>query len=264
MQLATDSTSSTVASGYDFSSTSPYQDSRYSQYKIIRRNGSVVAFMPNKISIALTKAFIAVNGGQSAASARVREAVICLTGDVVSALIRHQPVSGTFHIEDIQDQVELALMRSGEHKIARDYVIYREEQARKRAAKQALSPATHAAAGGITVVQADGSRAPLDLDRLHTIVSEACADLSDVSETEILDEALKNLYDGLSAAELSTSLVITARTMIEQEPNYSYVAARLLCDNLRAEALNFLGVASSATHAAISSRRTRTINAGGW
>jgi len=133
MQLATDSTSSTVTPSYDFSSTSPYQDSRYSQYKIIRRNGSVVAFMPNKISIALTKAFIAVNGSQSAASARVREAVIRLTGDVVSALVRHQPVSGTFHIEDIQDQVELSLMRNGEQKIARSYVLYREECASARA-----------------------------------------------------------------------------------------------------------------------------------
>ena len=157
------------------------------------------------------------------------------------------PSGGTIHIEDIQDQVELSLMRSGEHKIARDYVIYREEQSRKRASKQVLSPATQAAAGNITVIQADGSRAPLDLDRLHTIVNEACFELTDVSASNILDQALKNLYDGVSQAELSTSLVITARTMIEQEPNYSYVAARLLCDNLRAEALSFLGVADSAT-----------------
>jgi ribonucleoside-diphosphate reductase alpha chain len=140
-------------------------------------------------------------------------------------------------------------MRAGEHKIARDYVIYREEQARKRAAKQALSPATQEAAGAINVVQPDGSRAPLDIDRLHTIVSEACAGLDDVSKNQILDEALKNLYDGVSAEELSTSLVITARTLIEQEPNYSYAAARLLCDNLRSEALGFLGLGTLATQA---------------
>ena len=221
--------------------------SPYADHKIIRRNGAVVAFEPGKISIALTKAFIAVNGGQAAASARIRELVENLTNNVVSALIRRQPNGGTFHIEDIQDQVELSLMRAGEHKIARDYVIYREEQARKRAAKQALSPATQAAAGNIKVIQLDGSSAPLDLDRIHTIVNEACVGLDDVSETRILDEALRNPYDGVTAAELSTSLVITARTMIEQEPNYTYVSARLLCDNLRAEALNFLGVATSAT-----------------
>ena len=217
------------------------------QLRVIKRNGTVVPFEDSKITVAITKAFLAVEGGTAAASSRIHETVAKLTDMVTATFWRRMPSGGTIHIEDIQDQVELSLMRSGEHKIARDYVIYREQQARKRAAKQALSPATQAAAGNITVIQADGSRAPLDLDRLHTIVNEACVGLSDVSETEILDEALKNLYDGVSQNELSTSLVITARTMIEQEPNYTFVAARLLCDNLRAEALSFLGVADSAT-----------------
>lgn len=217
------------------------------QLRVIKRNGTVVPFEASKISVAITKAFLAVEGGTAAASSRIHETVAKLTELVTATFQRRMPSGGTIHIEDVQDQVELSLMRSGEHKIARDYVIYREEQARKRASKQNLSEATQAAAGAINVVQADGSRLPLDLERLHTIVSEACTALDDVSETEILDEALKNLYDGVTADELSTSLVITARTMIEQEPNYSYVAARLLCDNLRSEALNFLGVATSAT-----------------
>ncbi|HDY82310.1 MAG TPA: ribonucleoside-diphosphate reductase subunit alpha [Halieaceae bacterium] len=215
--------------------------------RVIKRNGTVVPFESSKISVAITKAFLAVEGGTAAASSRIHETVARLTDLVTATFKRRMPSGGTIHIEDVQDQVELSLMRAGEHKIARDYVIYREEQARKRAAKAALSPATQAAAGSISVVQADGSRAPLDLDRLHTIVNEACTDLTDVSETDILDEALKNLYDGLSTNELSISLVITARTMIEQQPNYSYVAARLLCDNLRSEALSFLDVANSAT-----------------
>jgi ribonucleoside-diphosphate reductase alpha chain len=215
--------------------------------RVIKRNGTVVPFEASKISVAITKAFLAVEGGTAAASSRIHETVAKLTELVMATFQRRMPSGGTIHIEDVQDQVELSLMRSGEHKIARDYVIYREQQAQKRAAKIALSPATQAAAGNITVVQADGHRAPLDIERLHTIVTEACFELSDVSEAEILDEALRNLYDGVSQAELSTSLVITARTMIEQEPNYSFVAARLLCDNLRSEALSFLGVANSAT-----------------
>jgi ribonucleoside-diphosphate reductase alpha chain len=223
------------------------------QIRLIKRNGTVVPYENSKISVAITKAFLAVEGGTAAASSRIHETVAKLTEQVTATFKRRMPSGGTIHIEDVQDQVELSLMRAGEHKIARDYVIYREEQSRKRAARQALSPATQAAAGNINVVQADGSRAPLDLERIHTIVSEACTDLADVSEAKILDEALKNLYDGLSAEELSTSLVITARTMIEQEPNYSYAAARLLCDNLRAEALGFLGVASSATQADMTS-----------
>ncbi len=217
------------------------------QLRVIKRNGTVVTFEDSKISVAITKAFLAVEGGTAAASSRIHETVARLTEQVIATFQRRMPSGGTVHIEDIQDQVELSLMRAGEHKIAREYVIYREEQSRKRAARSALSQETQAAANQINVIQADGSRAPLDLDRLHTIVSEACAGLTDVSETQILDAALKNLYDGVTAAELSTSLVITARTLIEKEPNYSYVAARLLCDNLRAEALDFLAVARSAT-----------------
>jgi ribonucleoside-diphosphate reductase alpha chain len=231
------------------------------QLRVIKRNGTVVPFEASKISVAITKAFLAVEGGTAAASSRIHETVAKLTEQVTATFQRRMPSGGTIHIEDIQDQVELSLMRSGEHKIARDYVIYREEQARKRAQKQNLSPATQAAAGSINVIQADGTRAPLDIDRLHTIVTEACTALTDVSETEILDEALKNLYDGVTADELSTSLVITARTMIEQEPNYTYVAARLLCDNLRAEALNFLGVAESATQADMSTLYAKALPA---
>ncbi|MEH6515992.1 MAG: ribonucleoside-diphosphate reductase subunit alpha [Halioglobus sp.] len=231
------------------------------QVRVIKRNGTVVPFEASKIAVAITKAFLAVEGGTAAASSRIHETVAKLTDMVAATFQRRMPSGGTIHIEDVQDQVELSLMRAGEHKIARDYVIYREEQARKRAAKQALSPATQKAANAINVIQLDGSKAPLDLDRLHTIVSEACADLSDVSESAILDEALKNLYDGVTAEELSISLVITARTLIEQEPNYSYASARLLCDNLRAEALNFLGVASSATQTDMTTLYPRALHA---
>src|SRR3954471_5404856 len=110
---------------------------RYADYKIIRRNGAVVGFEPDKIAVAMTKAFLAVHGNNAAASAGVRDKVQLLTQAVVQSLIRRQPAGGTFHIEDVQDQVELALMRSGEHQIARAYVLYREERARERAAKRA-------------------------------------------------------------------------------------------------------------------------------
>jgi ribonucleoside-diphosphate reductase alpha chain len=217
------------------------------QLRVIKRNGTVVSFEASKISVAITKAFLAVEGGTAAASSRIHETVAKLTEMVTATFKRRMPSGGTIHIEDVQDQVELSLMRAGEHKIARDYVIYREQQSVKRAARQSLSAETQQAADRINVVQLDGSKAPLDLERLHIIVSEACAGLEDVSEARILDEALRNLYDGVSMQELSISLVITARTLIEQEPNYTYASARLLCDNLRTESLTFLGVAESAT-----------------
>ena len=231
------------------------------QLRVIKRNGTVTTFEDSKISVAITKAFLAVEGGTAAASSRIHETVAKLTEQVVGTFKRRMPSGGTLHIEDIQDQVELALMRAGEHKIARDYVIYRDQRARERAAKAALSPESQAAASGINVVHPDGSRRPLDIERVRTIVSEACANLDDVSESAIIDEALRNLYDGVSAEEVSTALVITARTLIEQDPNYSYVAARLLLDNLRSEALSYLGVAESATQQDMQSRYSEALTA---
>ena len=231
------------------------------QLRVIKRNGTVVPFEDSKITVAITKAFLAVEGGTAAASSRIHETVANLTSQVVATFKRRMPSGGTLHIEDIQDQVELELMRGGEHKIARDYVIYREARRQERDAKVELSPESQAAAKGINIVQPDGSKAPLDIERIGTIVNEACAGLQDVSESAIIDEALRNLYDGVSAKECSTSLVITARTLIEQEPNYSYAAARLLLDDLRAEGLSFMGVAESATQGEMSTYYPQALKA---
>ncbi|TAL06111.1 MAG: ribonucleoside-diphosphate reductase subunit alpha, partial [Porticoccaceae bacterium] len=217
------------------------------QLKVIKRNGTVVPYDESKIAIAITKAFLHVEGPAAAASGRIHQTVSALTAMVIDTFRRRMPSGGSVHIEDIQDQVELALMRQGEHAIARSYVIYREDRARERAARKAPA-ATVAAAdttSGITVVHPDGSRRPLDLARLHTLVGEACAGLKDVEPKLILDEALRNLYDGVSSADLNTALVITARTLVEREPNYTYATARLLLDGLRTEALGFLGIAEA-------------------
>ncbi|MBX2807678.1 MAG: ribonucleoside-diphosphate reductase subunit alpha [Cellvibrionaceae bacterium] len=218
--------------------------------RVIKRNGTVVAYDENKIEVAMTKAFLAVEGGVAAASSRVHDTVKNLSQQITDTFKRRMPSGGTVHIEDIQDQVELALMRSGEHKIARDYVLYREGRAKVRAeARQAtLSAEELANFPKINVTHSDGSLQPLDVERFHTIVSDACDQLDDVDAKLILEEATRNLYDGVALNDINTSLVITARTLIEQEPNYSYATARLLLDKLRAEALGFLGIAEQATH----------------
>lgn len=215
------------------------------QVRVIKRNGTVVSYDDSKIAVAITKAFLAVEGGTAAASSRIHETVEKLSQQVSAIFKRRMPSGGTIHIEDIQDQVELALMRSGEHKVARDYVLYREERRLQREVKKASEPTK--AHPTIRVALGDGSHAPLDLGRMEIVVQEACAGLSDVNPQVIIDEALKNLYDGVPLADVNTSLVITSRTLVEKEPNYSYVTARLLLDNLRAEALPFLGIAASAT-----------------
>jgi ribonucleoside-diphosphate reductase alpha chain len=217
----------------DSVSASPASSKSFDQYKVIRRNGSVVVFEPSKISIALTKAFIAVNGGRGAASARVREMVEQLTDGVVSALLRRQPHGGTMHIEDIQDQVELGLMRSGEHDVARTYVLYREERSRSRAQSRSKEPA-HI----INVTGEDGVVRPLDLERLSALVQDACAGLGDtVAADEVIKLTLKDLYDGVALHEVRKCLVLSARSLIEKEPAYNFVTARLLLNTICSETL---------------------------
>ena len=227
-------------------SSIPLEATAPGQLRVIKRNGTVVPYDESKIAVAMTKAFLAVEGGTAAASSRVHETVGNLTGQITTTFKRRMPSGGIVHIEDIQDQVELALMRAEEHKVARDYVLYREEHARRRAEQQQAQTAD-AEFPPLLITQPDGSSAPLDMARIRTIVSEACAQLTGVDENAILKEAMRNLYNGVSLEDVNTSLVITARTLVEQEPNYSYATARLLLDKLRAEALGFLGLAEAAT-----------------
>ncbi len=211
------------------SSVAPIAD-----YKIIRRNGAVVGFEPSKISIAMTKAFLAVNGGQGAASARVRELVEQLTVGVVSVLMRRQPSGGTFHIEDVQDQVELALMRSGEHDVARAYVLYRAKRQEERAQQQAAKPSV--AREQALHILVDGQRQPLDMDRLLAMITSACIGLDKhVDADAIVSETVRNLYDGVPVEELYKSAILAARALMEKDPAYSQVTARLLMHTIRKE-----------------------------
>ena len=204
-------------------------------YKIIRRNGAVVGFEPSKIAVAVTKAFLAVNGGQGAASARVRELVEGLTQNVVRALTRSRPNGGTFHIEDIQDQVELALMRSGEHDVARAYVLYRERRAQERA--QAGETQQQPTASGLNVTDGGITR-PLDMAALRNVIVTACTGLGEAVDPEpILKETVKNLYDGVPMTQVYDSAILAARTLIEKDPAYSQATARILLHTIRREIL---------------------------
>lgn len=204
-------------------------------FEVIRRNGAVVRFDPGKISAALGKAFLAVEGSQGAISARQQDLIARLTRSVVQAFIRRLPGGGTIHIEDIQDQVELALMRSGEHDVARAYVLYREHRTAERAlAKEGGREETKVP----KLYVLDGERRLLlNCTLLLDHCREACSGLVDVSPEKILESTLQNLYDGVPMAAVRQSLVLSARSLIEREPNYSKVAARLLLRNLRLEVL---------------------------
>ena len=206
----------------------------YHGYQIIRRNGAVVAFEPNKIAVALMKAFLAVHGTQGAASASVRETVDGLTESVVRALLRSRAGGGSFHIEDIQDQVELGLMRGGHHEVARAYVLYRERRTQERA-KQGHAPA---APEPVLTVLDGGQRVPMDFARLQTVIDSACAGLgSEVKPDPIMAETKRNLYDGVPMDEVHKASILAARTLIEKDPGYTRATARLLLHTIRREIL---------------------------
>ncbi len=205
---------------------------------VIRRNGTLVPFDSTRIAAAITKAFWDVEGTGAEASARITEIVHSLTEEVSETFKRRIAVTGrTIHIEDIQDQVELALMRNQYHQVARSYVIYREEHRRQREVTQQQKKAD---AGGLSIVLEDGSSTILDIQALEASVSEACHGLSEVTPTNIVRDAVRNLFNGVHVREVRQALIMAARTFIEQEPNYSYVAARLLLKNLQLEASRFL------------------------
>ncbi|TFY97372.1 ribonucleoside-diphosphate reductase subunit alpha [Ramlibacter rhizophilus] len=203
-------------------------------YQIIRRNGAVVPFEPNKIAIAMMKAFLAVHGTQGAASASVRETVDGLTQAVVRALMRSRPGGGTFHIEDVQDQAELGLMRGGHHEVARAYVLYRERRSQERARS---GEATAPVAPSLHVTDGD-QRIPLDVGQLTGLIHSACANLgADVKPDPIVAETLRNLYDGVPIDEVYKASILAARTLIEKDPDYTYATARLLLHTIFKEVL---------------------------
>jgi ribonucleoside-diphosphate reductase alpha chain len=230
-QSANRATASIKSFNLDIAVTAP------GHLKVIRRNGTLTAFNANKIAVAMTKAFLAVEGDAAAGSTRVNETVGHLVEKIATAFVRRLPSGGTIHIEDIQDQVELVLMRTGEHKVARAYVLYREERRKLREQAEQNTAQTQ-----LHVTLDDGKVVPIDIQRLTEVVNNACINLTDVSAKHIIEESLRNLFDKVPVKEVNKTLIMSTRVLIEKEPNYTYVAARLLLESLRTEALHFLGI----------------------
>jgi ribonucleoside-diphosphate reductase alpha chain len=212
--------------------------------KTIKRNGSTAPYDENKIRVAISKAFIAVEGMSASASNRIHEQIDVITHQITQTFLRRIPGGGTIHIEDIQDQVELTLMRNKHYKVARAYVLYREErrkardQVKKHPSKEGQLP---------LIIMQNGEIKPLDIERLQTVVQESCRGLTEVAAEPILKDALRNLYHEAKLEDVQKSVIMAARALVEREPNYSYVSARLLLDSLRTEALNKLNLKSEAT-----------------
>lgn len=220
--------------------------------KVIRRNGTVTPFDANKIAVAMTKAFLAVEGDTAVGSTRIHDKVTLVTQKIADTFARRLRSGGTINIEEIQDLVELELMRAGEYKVAKSYVLYREERRKEREQAQKAEQASKKEEFVLHVTKADGSVQPLDLAALRARVDRACSGLADVSSNHIVEDTKRNLFDKVPEHEVNNVLVMSARILIEKEPNYTYVAARLLSDNLRQEALTYLGLGDKLTYADMS------------
>ena len=205
--------------------------------RVMKRNGKVVAFDREKIKVAIMKAFLAVEGSSAAASTRIHDQVEQLTDDVVSVFERRMPSGGSLHIEDIQDQVELQLMRNEHQQVARSYVLYREERKNQRNEEQLKRETT-------SQKSEESSDSEIN-EGFEGKVHKACEGLDDVNPEELIEAIRATAYEGISEEDLSNCILIAARTFVEKEPNYSFVTARLLLDDIENEVLRFLDIDTS-------------------
>jgi len=186
------------------------------------RGGRVVPFERARIHAAIEKAYRAELGIPTTTSPAppIDTRIALLTDEVV--LWCHGRV--IVEVEQIQDEVERALMRVGEHAVARRYILYREEHARRRAARV------------LHYRRSDGVMVVFDPETLCRTVAAACTGLG-ADEGAVVDAAIAGLYDGISEREVTRATILAARAQVEVEPSYSYVAARLLLGDLYQEAL---------------------------
>ncbi len=205
--------------------------------KVIKRNKEIVLFDENKIRIAMSKAFLAIESN-AVSSERIHDTVEKLTKEVANYFQQNIDREQTIDIEKIQDRVELELMRNEFHGVARSYVLYREKR------KTIRENSDIKTIKKINVKMPNGAIQPLNINLLYAVVKAACHDLDNVDPKYITESSVTNLFDGVSLDDVNRAVIMTSRTLIEQEPNYSYATARLLLNCLKQEAKSFLKINS--------------------
>ncbi|MCS7090486.1 MAG: ribonucleoside-diphosphate reductase subunit alpha [Verrucomicrobiota bacterium] len=188
---------------------------------VIKRDGRRVAFDARRIHYALERAFRATLAWPS--DAPLPSELLCELEALTEAVVRWCHGRTEVAVEEIQDEVERALMRSGRHAVARRYILYREARAEARRREQLVYRCP------------DGTEKPFPHEEVQKRIEAACEGLSDVDPHRVYHEFLRTVYSGISEAELDRALLLATRSFIEQEPNYTYVAARLLLDTLYRE-----------------------------
>ena len=215
--------------------SSPESHPDFADFRVMKRDGTLVEFRVEKIESAMLSAFLEVLGGEVGNALSTRNRVRALRDEAIYRLLARRSPAGlsTLQVEEIQDAVEGVLMLSGEQKVARAYVIYREHRARMRAEAEGAARSGSA----LQVTDDAGKRVPLPRKEISEMAVAACRGLPSTEPARIVERALKDLYDGMPLAEVRRALVLAAREMLEGDPAYSYVTARLLLADLRREVI---------------------------
>ena len=201
---------------------------------VIKRSGETTSFDAEKITAAIAKAYLSVHGNDYHSQAMQEQIAQVRDAAVKSVCERALRFDRDIQIEEIQDNVELALMRGGAHKVARAYVTYRDRQAAKRDAAQQIALQNNPPE--YTITKANGEIVKLDHQRTKQCIDDACFGLHDVDADLIYTETLKTIHPKIPEAKVNNAMVLAARSKVEMEPNYSFVAARLLLDDVYCKA----------------------------
>ncbi|WP_279613422.1 ribonucleoside-diphosphate reductase subunit alpha [Burkholderia gladioli] len=200
---------------------------------VMKRDGSVVAFDPHKIHNALLLNALDARGHRggsiSQLSQRDRDLLAKMTDSVVERLAKMEAVS--IPIEDIQDQVELALMRAGDLELARSYMLYRAAHAEDR--KQTI--AEPSAKPVIRVLMADGQLTALDTRGMAEELLEYSVGLDLPDVQLIVDRTEQQCYDEVPVKRVRDALLLSVRERMEMFPDATFLAARVKIADVIAE-----------------------------
>lgn len=189
--------------------------------QVKKRNGQIVEFEANKITEAMRKAFASVHVPVT------DETLTELTSTIVDSIAAQFPET-TPSVEHVQDRVEFVLMENGYLPVAKHYIVYRYEHAKIREAKQeeVIEKIEQRA---LNVTTRSGRTEPYSEERVREALSVAMKGYEkDVDADHIISQLKYEIYENIKTDDIMRALTMVVRSLIERDPAYSKVGARLL------------------------------------
>jgi ribonucleoside-diphosphate reductase alpha chain len=194
----------------------------------MKRDGRTVDFDRSRISLAIEMAFRAEIGCPfpDPLKAAIADRVESITVSVIDSLPGQSAPDMAVSVETIQDEVERQLMAAGEFAVVRRYILYREARARRREEQS------------LRVRDGDGNEILLNRALLRTWIDELCEGPQERKFAKVIyDDVISNFPSGAPLRDIDRAIIFAARARIEQDPAYSFVAARALLRSLFTEVL---------------------------